>query len=399
MKNWAKYYKIIFRFICSCLDMKHLLIYLSVTFLLNCTQPLVFKYMTQNENGYYMYGKIPERNFYENISIDENLQQIWSTETSGSQNYSSIVIYKNILFITDLSGKIYGFDRTNGKVLGYEKYPGSIPVAPVLTGLRMFFIVNNLNERFSTIKYFDLIGGKILDESKIEGGVHNEMLKLSDGIVVLSDNGELIKYNLIGRREWSTLTKVNSSSSPASNGTLILIANEHGEMIAISAADGEIKYRKKITSSIEGDISIDGLNAYFGDNLGTLFSVSVADGSINWKYDTKSKILSSPVNDAFKIIIGNLAGDVFSLNKADGKLIWKTSTMGVINTTPLLLENYLIQPDLNKKVLFIDTQTGKIHKTYEFERRVKLSPVLYDGILYLGADKGIINAYKTVPKD
>ena len=244
-----------------------------------------------------------------------------------------------------------------------------------------------------------MIGGKILDESKIEGGVHNEMLKLSDGIVVLSDNGELIKYNLIGRREWSTLTKVNSSSSPASNGTLILIANEHGEMIAISAADGEIKYRKKITSSIEGDISIDGLNAYFGDNLGTLFSVSVADGSINWKYDTKSKILSSPVNDAFKIIIGNLAGDVFSLNKSDGKLIWKTSTMGVINTTPLLLENYLIQPDLNKKVLFIDTQTGKIHKTYEFERRVKLSPVLYDGILYLGADKGIINAYKTVPKD
>lgn len=384
---------------CLYLDAKYLLICLSAILLQNCTQPLVFKYMTNNESGYYMYGKIQERNFYEKLSIDENLEQLWSAETSGSQSYSSIVIYKNILFITDLSGKIYGFDRTTGKVLGYEKYLGSIPVAPVITGLRMFFIVNNLNEKYSTIKYFDLIGGKILDESKIDGGVHNEMIKLSDGIVVLSDKGELIKYNLIGRREWSTLTKASSSSSPASNGNLILVGNEHGELIAISAADGEIKYRKKVTSGIEGDICIDGLYAYFGDNFGNLFSVSVLDGNINWKFNTKSKILSAPVNDATKIIIGNLAGDIFSLNKADGKVIWKTSTMGVINTTPLLLENYLIQPDLNKKVHFIDTQTGKIQKTYEFERRVKLSPVLYDGILYLGADKGIINAYKTFTKD
>ncbi len=366
--------------------------------IVNCTQPLVLKFISANENGYYMFGKIPARSFYEDTSIDENLLPLWSVETSGSQNSTSIVIYKDILFVSDLAGKIYGFDWISGKEIGFEKYSGSIPVAPVINGLRMFLLVNNLNERYSTLKNYDLTGGKVLTESVIAGSVQNEMLKLSDGIIVLSDNGELIKFNLVGTREWSVPTKVSSKSSPASNGNLILFGNENGELIAISASNGEIKYRKKISDGIEGDLSIDGVNAYFGDNKGNLVSVTVEDGNINWQFNTKSKILVTPVFDESKIIVGNLAGDIFCLNKSNGKLKWKTSTGGVINTTPLLLQNYLIQPDLNKKVYFIDTQNGDVKKIYEFERRVKLSPVLYDGILYLGADKGIINAYKTVSK-
>lgn len=398
MNVLIKYCKTLSRFLNKILK-GYFLIYIFTIFLVSCTQPLVFKFMSSNESGYYMFGKMPERSFYEKTAIDENLHSIWSTETSGSQSNSSIVIYKNILFVTDLSGKIYGFDRATGKMLGYEKYAGSISIAPIITGLRIFFIVNNINERYSTIKYYDLIGGKILTESIIAGAVQNEMLKLNDGIVVVSDNGEVIKYNLIGTREWSVHTKANSKTSPASNGKLILLGNEKGELIAISTEDGDIKYRKRLSSGIEGDICIDGPNAYFGNNNGNLYSVSVEDGNINWNYDTKNKILVTPVYDNSKIIIGNLAGDIFCVNKIDGKLIWKTSTNGVINTTPLLLDNFLIQPDLNKKVYFINTQTGIIEKTYEFERRVKLSPVLYDGILYLGSDKGIIDAYKTVSKD
>ena len=355
--------------------------------------------MSSNEPGYFMFGKVPERYFYENISINKEMKLKWTEETSGSQSNTSIVIYKDVLFVTDLSGKIYAYDRETGKQLGYEKYSGSIPVAPVINNLRMFLILNDLNERYSTLKIFDFINGKILSESKITGSVQNEMLKLNDGIIVLSDSGELIKYNLVGTREWNTVTKVNSKSSPASNGELILFGNENGELIAAYAKNGEIKYRSKLSDGIEGDICIDDGEAYFGDNAGKLFSVKVNDGKINWQFNSKHKILVTPVYDKSKIIFGNLTGDIYCLNNEDGRLIWKASTGGVINTTPLLFKNYLIQPDVNKKVYLINIQSGKIEKTYEFEKRVKLSPVYYNGILYLGADKGIINAYTTVSDD
>jgi len=366
---------------------------------LSCTQPIAFKNMIVGGSGYFMFGKNPERKFFQNISIESDIKLKWSAETSGSQANTSVVIYDYILFVGDLSGKLYAFDRTTGKMFGYEKYTGSISTTPIVNNLRVFILLNQFNEKFSMLKIFDYLNGNVFFESKIYGGVQNEMIKMNDGIVVLTDQGELIKFNFVGARDWSVNTKVATKSSPASNGDLILFGNEKGELIAVSSNTGEIKYRMKISNGIEGNFSINENFAYFGDNSGKLFCVFVNDGKIVWTVDTKSKILSTPVMNDEKVFIGNLAGEIFCIHKLSGKIIWEIGTGGVINTTPVLFKNYLVQPDLNRKIYFIDTNSGEITKAYDFEKRVKLSPVYYDGILYLGADKGIINAYQISNKE
>jgi len=367
--------------------------------LLSCTQPITFKNMVIGGSGYFMFGKNPSRTFYQNLSIEPDINLKWSAETSGSQTNTSVIIYDNILFVGDLSGKLYAFDRTTGKMFGYEKYTGSLSVAPIVSNLRIFILLNQFNEKYSVLKLFDYMNGNVLLETKLYGSVQNEMLKLNDGIIVLTDQGEIIKFNLIGSREWSVNTNVASKSSPASNGDIILFGNEKGELIAVSSQTGGIKYRTKISGSIEGDFTIEGEYAYFGDNNGKLFCAEVNDGKIMWSVNTKNKILSAPVMNNENVFVGNLAGEIFCFNKLSGNLIWKTETGGIINTTPTLFENYLVQPDLNRKVFFIDTDNGEITKTYDYERRVKLSPVYYDGILYLGVDKGIINAYQISNKE
>jgi len=370
-----------------------------VLILVSCTQPIAFKNMIIGGSGYFMFGKNPERSFYQNISIEPDIKLKWSVETSGSQTNTSVIIYDNVLFVGDLSGKLYAFDRISGKMFGYEKYTGSLSVAPIVSNLRIFILLNQFNEKYSVLKLFDYINGNILLESKFYGSVQNEMLKLSDGIVVLTDQGEIIKFNFVGSKEWNLNTEVSTKTSPASNGNLILFGNEKGELIAISSQTGEIKYRTKISSGIEGDLSIDGDYAYFGDNNGKLFCVLVNDGRIVWTLDTKSKILSTPVLNNENVFVGNLAGEIFCINKLSGKTVWKIETGGIINAAPTVFKNYLVQPDLNRKVFFIDTNNGEITKTYDFEKRVKLSPVYYDGILYLGVDKGIINAYQISNKE
>lgn len=364
-------------------------------FLFSCTQPIFFHNMAIGLPGHFMYGKVPERKFYENVPIGDYLEFKWSAETSGSQSSTSIVIYNDILFVTDLSGKLYAFDRKTGKMFGNEKFVGSIPVAPIVNNLRLFLIVNDINEKFSTLKNFDILNGKVLDETRIYGGVHNEMLKLNNAIIVLSDFGELIKYNLVGIKEWSTSTKVDSHSSPASNGNVIVFGTEKGELISCSVKTGEILFRKKICGGIEAGITIDAQNVFFGDKLGKVYNVDLNNGKVLWQYDTKNKIVTVPVMNSENLFIGNLNGDIFCLDKTNGKLKWKTRTEGVINTTPILFKNRLVQPDLNRKVYLIDVSNGNIDKTLSFETRMKLSPVYYDGLLYLGADRGVINAYQT----
>ncbi|MBI1939591.1 MAG: PQQ-binding-like beta-propeller repeat protein [Ignavibacteriales bacterium] len=360
-----------------------------------CSQPLVLKNMSAGENGYLMYGKNPGRTFYENISITEYLQPLWEAETHGSQNFSSVILFGNYLFVSDLSGRIYVFDKTNGKQVGYEKYSGSISIAPVIYKLRIFFIVNDYDEKFSTIYQFDFITGKILGEDKINGGVNNEMLLLEDGIIVVTDFGEVIKYNFACMREWSVNTKTTSLSSPASDGKIILFGNQKGEVTGVSKDDGAILFKEKVSGAIEGGVTVDGGTLFFCDIKGKLYSFDLSTRKTNWVLDTGYKIISTPVFDNQKIFTGNLSGNIYCVEKSSGKKIWQTKTDGVINTTPLLTNSFLVQPDYNKKVYMINQSNGEIVKTYEYERRTKLTPVYLEGALYLGSDRGIVHAYKT----
>jgi outer membrane protein assembly factor BamB len=374
--------------------------YLLISFLLisGCTQPIAFRNLQIGSDGYFMFGKATERNFYNDISISDSLKLLWTAETNGSQSYTSIVVYNDALFVNDLSGRIYAFDRKTGKLIGYEKLNGAVSLTPVVNESRLYFIYNELNKKHCYLQCYDLLNGKVLSEAYIEGNVTNELLKVKDGILVLTNNGELIKYNFYAFKMWSGKTGTTVKCSPASDGKSVIFGNQSGELISAAIDSGKINYRSKICSAIEGGLTINEKNVFFGDVDGYMYCADAANGNIKWKFNSGTKILVTPVVNSTQLFFGNLAGDIYCLDKNNGKLIWKIKTAGVINTTPLLFNNYLIQPDLNKKIYIINSNEGKIAKTLEFERRSKLSPVYYDGILYVGTDKGIINAYQTYAK-
>lgn len=376
--------------------MKKILLFISSAAIIwSCSTPLILKFPEIDEDGILSYGRTAQRNFYYDQSITEFLQLIWTAETNGSQPNSSVLASGNFLIMSDLSGRVYAFDRTSGKLIGYEKYNGAISVAPVINNLRLYFSVNEKNDNYSTFKMFDFINNKILQEDRISGTVLNEMIRMEDGIVVVTDRGEVIKYTYTLTRTWTAQLKTTVKSNPAANERFISIGTMNGELILLNKKDGKVEYRRQINSPVESGFTFDNHNLYFGDHAGTLYSFDTYNKEINWTYDTGSKIIAAPVFDDEKIIIGNLSGKIFGLNKSTGKKIWIADTKGLINTTPLLTRTMLVQPDNNKKVYMINPSLGLIIKTYEFDRRVKLTPILYDGIIYIGTDRGQIHAYQT----
>jgi hypothetical protein len=74
--------------------------------------------------------------------------------------------------------------------------------------------------------------------------------------------------------------------------------------------------------------------------------------------------------------------------------LWKTSTGGILNATPFVTNNLLVVPDLNEKFYFVDVQNGNIKKTYTVDGRVKLSPVIFRNMLFIGYDRGELEAYE-----
>lgn len=374
---------------------KYLISVILLVVMISCTQPLILKYMSVDESGYFMYGKKSQRIFFEEVFISDSFEKIWQRETKGSQSHSSIVVYKDFLFTADLAGRIYAYNKDSGKEIGYENNNGAISTSPVINKLRLFYVLNNHKEKYSTLIMFDFVNGKKLNEVRIDGGVNNELLPTQNALFVLSDNGELIKFNYAGEKESGINTKVRTRCIPASDENIIVWGNQKGELYIVSLSNGEILFKQKVCDGIESGITIDNNIIYFGDTSGKLHAFDVDKRTMLWTFSTHANIRTIPVFNDEAVFIGNLAGRIYSVNKTTGKLIWKLDTKGLINTTPLLTKNFLIQPDYNKKVLIINTITGDNIKSMEFDRRVKLTPVYYDEILYLGSDRGQIHAYKT----
>jgi outer membrane protein assembly factor BamB len=89
-----------------------------------------------------------------------------------------------------------------------------------------------------------------------------------------------------------------------------------------------------------------------------------------------------------------LNGDFYSINYSSGKINWQFNSGGLFNASGLVFNNLIIQPDLNKKLLIINKQDGKIIRSKNYNEKVKMSPVFYDNKIYVGVDRGEIVAYK-----
>lgn len=359
-----------------------------------CSDAVIVKNALLEKPVYPMFGKIPERDFFYNFDLGDSLTFLWEGKNHGSFAHTSVTLYHNSVFAPDLSGRLKVYDRETGDKISEGKQKGEIAVAPVIHQQKVFYVLNDL-ESTEVILYVDnFFSGKNLREIKLNGKCTNELLKDDEAIYLLEDNGTLYSFNFFGIKNWEIKTGTLTLSSPAMKGNIIVFGNSKGELIGIDKEEQKIIYRKKLSGGIESGAAISGSAIFIGDSEGVLYKIDLKDGEVIWKFPTGAKIKTVPVQNDKNIFIGNLSGEMFSMNKESGELNWRSDTGGILNSTPLLFNDYLVQPDMAKKIYFIDVESGVTKNEIQFDLKVKMSPVFFDGTIFFGTDYGKLFAYK-----
>lgn len=369
---------------------------LAALFVSGCSSSITIPEAKFGSSSFYpMFGAVPSREFFVPVNLGDTLKLRWEGEINGGFGPTSITAYENYIFVPDLSGRIYAFNSKEGKTLGFIKFKGSIVPAPIINQFVLTFPLTGYKDNNSVIHNYNFHSGQEVAKFEIEGKVESEPVRTKDGIIFLTEQGKAVKYDNANQKVWEFDSKAFIHSSAALEGGNLVFGNDKGNVYVVNAADGTLKYQKKIGSGFEGGFTISGDSVFTADNAGVIYCISISSGSVLWKYPTGYKINVFPVFDSKGVYAGNLRGEIFKLNRNTGHVLWKLSTEGVINTTPLLFKDYLVQPDLNKKVYLINAENGQIKKTMNFDGRAKLSPVYYDGTLYLGVDNGKVMAYES----
>lgn len=365
-------------------------------FLAGCAKSLI-----QVNNGiieavHPIFGKNSERNFYYDFTTSDSLKLVWTADTYGSFNNSSIVANDSIVFIADLAGRLHVFNLENGKQKGVLKTKGAIFSTPLLYKFRVYYPLVKEGKKLTELIVYDYYAGKDLYIIEIQDLITNQILNDEDGIYLFSADGTIYKYNYEARLQWSVETNKKISFVPALKNNRIFLGNESGEFIVLNTKTGNILYRKKIASHFFSGASIDNYLCYLGDNDGNLFGIDINSFQIIFITKTDGKILMNPAIDDSNIYFGNMKRMLYCIDKKNGKIIWEEKTKGYFNSTPIVTKNHLIISNTFKSIMIFNKYNGTLLNEIELDNRAKLSPVIIRNKLLIGFDEGIIAAYEFI---
>ena len=366
--------------------------------LANCSKPIYLNDLALNREGMLGYGQTPERTFYIDLSVSTDFKQRWVAEADGSFGSSSIIVYDEYVFASDLSGKVFCFSDTSGKKIGVIKQKGEIAGSPVISKDKLIYVVNNHKEMYATLCYYQFVQGNMYKEIELNDNFTSEIISTDTGIFLLSQKGTIYKYNLIAEQEWQYEAKVLTYSNPFLVDNILYFATINGEIIGFDTEKRKIVLIDRIAIGFESSPLVVDNRIIIGDVEGVLYSYNPVLKEIEWEVETGFKIINQPVIDKDgNLYIGNLGGILNCINRA-GEKIWEYKSDGVFNTEPLVFNNIVLQSDLNHQLLMLNRKTGKLENKITYENRVRTSPVYFNGKIYVGVDRSDIFSYEVFIK-
>ena len=174
----------------------------------------------------------------------------------------------------------------------------------------------------------------------------------------------------------------------------LIAASSDGRIYAIDMEMGGLEWRYPEEGNLGKIWSSPALGRnerlYFGSADRHLYAFDLEKKEIAWKWKTGGAIFSTPLVVGNTIYVGSFDGNLYALEDLGERceLLWKFPTGGWIWTTPAIYRGKLYFGSFDRKVYEVDVQSGRGRALFSAEAPVLAPPLIIDGILLLGAEKG-----------
>ncbi len=359
-----------------------------------CAPAIINVEMKPAPDDIFMFGRFPERTFFANVHISDSLIQTGSFSLYGASGMNSVLATNNIIIASDLSGRVYAYNITSDKSAGYLKYKGAIHATPVISKFRLIIPLVLRQENKSQLIYYDLSLSKEITSVTIKGKIYKELLLFDDGVVVVTEEGTLCKYDFNGKQIYATDLGATVSSSPTVSGTNIMIGLQNGEFVVVNFS-GQIINNKKITMCPLNSLSSRNDRIFIGTSDSSVYCLHSQSLDVLWKLKTSGSVLMIPATDDSSVYFGTVSGEFYAVNSCSGSVRWFINSQGAFLSSPLVTNNRILAPNLSGKLHILNKTNGKETGLLTFESRMKLTPVFYRNKIILGIDRGEILLYES----
>ncbi len=268
--------------------------------------------------GWMYHGGPDHTGVYDDGGVHTTISGLWNY-TIGKGMISSLAISNGTIYGASIDGKLCAIDGTTGREL-WNRTIGDADLESTPAVYDGIVYIGNWN---GTVYALDAATGEQIWGYDTGDSVISSPA-VSNGIVYAGsyDRNVYALDAATGRRIWSYRTGGCVGSSPAVSNGIVYAGCADGAVYAIDASSGTLKWKFITGASVWASPAVaDGL-VYIGSFDSNVYALNATTGKKVWFYRTNGTIDTCPAVTNEAVFIGCDDGSVYALNAATGAPLW-----------------------------------------------------------------------------
>jgi hypothetical protein len=181
--------------------------------------------------------------------------------------------------------------------------------------------------------------------------------------------------------DWTVDLGASVDGSPILVGDRIYVGNSHGELFALSRADGKPIWKATTGGAIVGAPEVAAGLVTAGSTDCFLYAFDAQTGQLRWRYRADRPVLGSATSVAGRLIFGAMDGILRAVDPATGRAAWTAPGPGGISSPVAVLDDTLYYGDEGGTLFARSVADGTQVWTQKLSGRVIAAPTIADGKL------------------
>jgi outer membrane protein assembly factor BamB len=305
----------------------------------------------------------------------------WKFQT-GARVISSPAIAGGAIYFGSVDQHVYALDLQSGRQKWKFKTESAVTSSPAVSGGAVYF--GSFDGNFYAL---DAANGKLKWKFATEG----ERRFTAKGIHGLHPRGESMPD------PWDFYL-----SSPAVTGGVVYVGSGDGNIYALNAATGALKWKARTGDVVHSSPAVAGGIVYAGSWDSFLYALDAATGRQVWRYKTGEDpknhnqvgIQSSPVVVDGAVYFGCRDSKVYAVGAVTGKRKWEFTNDGswVLNTPAVDEGKLYFGTSDTARFYVLNAATGSPLFQWDARMPIYASPTIAGGIVYIGTFGGKLYA-------
>ncbi len=305
----------------------------------------------------------------------------WSFDTGGPI-YASPVLAGDVVYIASGSGALFALDRATGAEKW--KFTSRMPIAstPAIGGGRLYFVSSA-----GSLVALDLASGQPAWVFATE----YERKFEAKGLHGYGPSGQTMPD------AWDVFT-----SSPAIAAGTVYFGSGDGNVYAVDAANGALRWKFPMRDVVHASPSIADGTVYVGSWGGDFHAIDAASGEEKWLFQAgvdpaihnQVGFQSSAAVVDGVVYVGCRDAHVYALDAKTGRKKWDYPTSkSWVNGTPAVRDGVVyVGTSDSSRFMALDAKTGRLRFNYDTKAYVFSSAALAGTLAYVGSHNGKLQA-------